>query len=195
LNFLQIGNIDAFNRLLIILANQIGGLLNIDGLAKSLKISRNEAEKYIFILENTFIIKRISPFHKNYKKEITKTPKIYFRDLGLRNFVINNFNDLNLRNNAGDLFENFCFLELLNIDPYSLNTINYWRTANQTEIDFFVTRGDSINAIEVKWEKTAIPKNFKTIRKYYPDIKARVISKKDFLESNLPFAEIAPTLR
>ena len=194
-DFLQIGNIDAFNRLLIILANQIGGLLNIDGLAKSLKISRNETEKYIFILENTFIIKRIFPFHKNYKKEITKTPKIYFRDLGLRNFVINNFNDLNLRNDAGDLFENFCFLELLNIDPYSLNKINYWRTTNQTEIDFFVTRGDSINAIEVKWEKTAIPKSFKTIRKYYPDIKARVISKKDFLESNLPFAEIEPTLR
>ncbi len=192
--FLKIGNIDAFNRLLILLANQIGGLLNIDSLSKSLKTSRNEVEKYIFILENTFIIKRIFPFHKNYKKEITKTPKIYFRDLGLRNFVINNFNDLSLRNDVGDLFENFCLMELLNIDPYSLNKINYWRTTNQTEIDFFVTRGDSINAIEVKWGKTVNPKSFKTIRKYYPDIKARLISKNDFLESDLPFAEIEPTL-
>ena len=90
-------------------------------------------------------------------------------DLGLRNFVISNFNDLSLRNDQGELFENFCLLELLQIDPYSLNKINYWRTTNQTEIDFIITQGNAINAIEVKWEKSAIPKNFKTIRRHYPE--------------------------
>jgi predicted AAA+ superfamily ATPase len=154
----------------------------------SLKISRTDVEKYITILERTFIVKRIYPFHQNYKKEIIKTPKIYFMDLGLRNYVINSFNDLPLRSDQGDLLENLFLLELLQNDPYSLNRINYWRTTNQTEIDFIVSRGNSVNAIEVKWGKSAIPKTFRTIRKYYPEIETRLVSKKDFLESDNPFA-------
>lgn len=190
IDFLRIDSVEGFNKLLILLANQIGSLLNIDGLSRSLKISRKEVEKYITILEKTFIVKRIYPFHQNYKKEITKTPKIYFMDLGLRNFVINSFNDLPRRNDQGDLFENLFLLELLQNDPYSLNRINYWRTTNQTEIDFIVSRGDSVSAIEVKWGKGAIPKSFKTLRKYYPDIKTRLATKDDCLESEKPFAAI-----
>ncbi|MCD4755242.1 MAG: AAA family ATPase [Deltaproteobacteria bacterium] len=110
-DFLRVDNVNAFNNLLVLLANQIGSLLSIDSLSKSLRISRNQTEKYISILENTFIIKRIYPYHKNYKKEITKTPKTYFMDLGLRNFVINNFNSLALRNDQGDLFYIFLFLK------------------------------------------------------------------------------------
>ena len=179
--------------MLILLANQIGCLLNIDSLSKSLRIPRNKVERYLSILEKTFIIKRIYPFYKNYKKEITKTPKIYFMDLGLRNYVVNNFNDLPLRNDPGDLFENFCLLELLQNDPYLLNKINYWRTTNQTEIDFIVSRGDSISAIEVKWSQTALPKSFKTMHKYYPEIETRLVSKNDFIESDNPFVETALT--
>ena len=190
-DFLKISNTDAFNKLLTLLANKIGCLLSVDSLSKTLRISRKEVEKYLSVLEDTFIIKRIFPFHRNYKKEITKTPKIYFMDLGLRNYAINNFNALSLRSDPGDLFENFCILELLKSDPYSLNKVNFWRTTNQTEIDFFVTKGNSVQAIEVKWEKTTIPKSFKTIGKYYPEIKPRIVSKKDFLESDNPFAEIA----
>ena len=193
-DFLKIENIEAFNKLLILLANQIGSLLNIDGLSKSLRITRSRVEKYISILEKTFIIKRIYPFHKNYKKEVTKTPKIYFMDLGLRSFVLSNFNDLSLRNDLGELFENFCLLELLQIDPYSLNKINYWRTTNQTEIDFIVTKGNAINAIEVKWEKSAMPKNFKTIRKHYPETDTRLLVKSDFLGLNNPVAFLSPSL-
>lgn len=187
-DFLKVDNIEAFNKLLILMANQIGSLLNIDGLSNSLKISRKEVERYITILERTFIVRRIYPFHRNYKKEITKTPKIYFMDLGLRNYVINSFNDLPLRSDQGDLFENFFLLELLQNDPYSLNRINFWRTTNQTEIDFIVSRGDSVKAVEVKWRKGAIPKSFKTIRRYYPEVETRLVSKNDFLESDDPLA-------
>ncbi len=97
-NFLNIDNITAFNNLLIFLANQVSSLINIDALSNSLGISRKNVEKYITILENTFIIKRIYPYYKNYSKEVIKTPKVYFLDLGLRNYIINNFNPLNLRN-------------------------------------------------------------------------------------------------
>lgn len=180
-DFLRVDNVNAFNKLLILLANQIGSLLSIDSLSKSLRISRNQTQKYINILENTFIIKKIYPYHKNYKKEITKIPKTYFMDLGLRNFVINNFNALALRNDQGDLFENFYLLELLMNDHYSLNKTNYWRTTNKTEIDFVVSRENRTDAIEVKWEKQSIPKSFKTIKKYYPEMRTSVVTKRHFL--------------
>ena len=180
-DFLRVDNIHAFNNLLILLANQIGSLLSIDSLSKSLKISRNQTERYINILENTFIIKRIYPFYRNYKKEITKTPKIYFMDLGLRNFVINNFNALALRNDQGDLFENFYLLELLKNDHYSLNKTNYWRTTNQTEIDFVVSTENQTEALEVKWDKEVIPKSFHTIKRYYPEIQTKIVTRKQFL--------------
>ena len=187
-DFLKIDNIDAFNKLLVLLANQIGSLLVMEHLANALKISRADAEKYISVLENTFVIKRIYPFHKNYKKEITKTPKIYFMDLGMRNFAINNFNDLTIRNDQGALFENFILLELLKNDWDSLNRINHWRTTNQTEIDFFVTRGNATHALEVKWDRGTPPKSFKTIHRYYPEIKTRVVTRRGFLEGD--FSEI-----
>lgn len=182
-DFLKIDNIEAFNRLLVLLSNQIGCLLNIESLSRALRVSRNIVEKYLFVLENTFIIKRIYPFFRNYKKEITKTPKVYFMDLGLRNYVINSFNPLPLRNDQGMLFENFYLLELLSADPHAQCRINYWRTTNQTEIDFMVSRGNETEAIEVKWAKTALPKSFKTLRSYYPEISCKVVSKSDFLQS------------
>lgn len=178
--FLNIGNTQAFNHLLVLLANQSGNLLKIENLSKSLKISRNEVEKNIQILEQTFIIKRIYPFFKNYKKEITKTPKVFFMDLGLKNYVLNNFNNLILRNDQGALFENFFLMELLTGDHFSLNKINFWRTTNQTEIDFILTMETGLEAIEIKWNKDTPPKSFQTIRKYYPEITTRVVTRKAY---------------
>jgi len=178
--FLKIENIEAFNKLLILLANQVWSLLNIDNISKSLRISRNEVKKYILILENTFVIKLVYPFFKNYKKEITKTPKIFFLDLWLRNFVLNNFEELNLRNDKWDLFENFYFLELLNKDFYWLNKINYWRTTNQTEIDFILQKDWKKFALETKFSSNKNVKSFKTIKEYYPEIDTKLINSTNF---------------
>ncbi|ODS30086.1 MAG: hypothetical protein SCARUB_04802 [Candidatus Scalindua rubra] len=180
-DFLKISNIPAFNKLLVLLSNQNSKLLNINSLSKVLKITRKEVEKYIAVLEHTFVIKLIYPFFKNYKKEITKTPKIYFLDLGLRNFIINNFNTLDLRNDVGGLFENFYFLELLNKDVYGFNKINFWRTTNQTEIDFIITEPEQVKAVEVKFQRTSLPKSFQTIKRYYPEIKTSLVSQNDFV--------------
>ena len=180
-DFLHVTNISSFNTLLGLLANQISNLMNIDSLSKAARIPRKETERFITILESTFIIKRLNPFHRNYKKEITKTPKIFFLDLGLRNYAINNFNQLTLRNDQGELFENFIFLELLHKDYYNLSRLNYWRTTNQTEIDFILSNEDGVEAIEVKWQKETPPKSFKTLQRYYPEIQAKMITKKTFL--------------
>ncbi len=180
-DFLKIDNISAFNNMLIMLANQTGSLMNVENLSKSLRISRKEVDKYISILENTYIIKRIYPFYKNYKKEITKTPKIYFMDPGLRNLIINNFNDPLMRDDIGKLFENFHLLELLKNDFYSNNKINFWRTTNQTEIDFIIHGNDIQEAVEVKWNKKTRPKSFITFNKYYPEMKTKVITNENYI--------------
>ena len=127
---LQVGNIEAFNKLITILALQNGSLLNINNLAKHVKISRVHIQEYIQILEATFIVKRLYPFYKNHKKEITKTPKLYFLDTGLCNYALNNFNPIDLRNYIGNLFESFYYQELLKNDFYGINKLNFWRTTN-----------------------------------------------------------------
>ncbi|MFQ5708435.1 MAG: ATP-binding protein [bacterium] len=183
-DFLKVDNIQAFNRLLGLLANQIGSLLNIENLCKTARAGRGQIEHYLTILENTFIIRRIYPFFENYKKEITKTPKVYFMDLGLRNFALNNFSSpLDSRTDVGKLFENFYLLELIHQDILGLQKINFWRTTNQTEIDFIVTRGGRREAIEVKWGKPTPPKSFKSIKKHYPDMQTTVVSTAKFVKS------------
>ncbi len=180
--FLKIDNITAFNKLLILLSAQIGSLLNINNLADTLKISRTEIEKYISVLEGTFIIKIIYPFYNNYSKELSKMPKIYFLDLGLRNLILSNFMDLDLRNDTGHLFENFYLIQLLNEDYYGFKKVNFWRTTNQTEVDFIIKDENIFEAVEVKWNSNVKPKSFETLKKYYPNIQTRLVSKINFLQ-------------
>jgi len=179
-DFLKVEKTEDFNKLLILLAYQTGNLLNISSLSNSLGITRQDVKKYINILESTFICKRIYPFHKNYKKEITKTPKLYFLDPGLRNFILDNFKDPDLRNDTGTLFENFFLTELLANDHYMLNRINFWRTTNQTEIDFIVRSEIQTEAIEVKWKGRTIPRALATLKDFYPDIQIRLVTSEDF---------------
>lgn len=179
-DFLQLDKVDGFNKMLVQLANQIGDLLNIHSLSKSLAINRNEIERYLNILEYTFVCSKIYPFYRNYSKEITKTPKIYFLDSGLRNYILNQFQPLALRQDVGKLFENFYYTELLANDFFNFNKVNFWRTTNQTEIDFIVQNENGIEAIEIKWEKEQAPKSFQTIREYYPEIQTKVITHKEF---------------
>lgn len=182
---LNIENIEAFNKLLTILALQNGNLLNIDNLARHVKISRKQIEHYIHVLEATFIVKRLFPFYKSHKKEITKTPKLYFLDTGLCNYALNNFNQIELRNDLGSLFENFYYLELIKNDFYGMKKMNFWRTTNQTEIDFIVQSENLLEAIEVKWMQKSLPKSFKSIQKIYPHISTKLVTSEDFTDTIL----------
>ncbi len=175
-DFAKIENIDAFNKLLILLASQIGSLLNIHHLSKTLRISSQKVTEYIDILEGTFIIKRLYPFFKNYKKEISKTPKIYFMDLGLRNLLLANWQALELRNDRGALFENLAFLELYNQDIYKIKHYHFWRTTNQTEIDFVIEEGTILKALEAKYSSLKNPKAFITFKEYYPQALTELIT-------------------
>jgi hypothetical protein len=180
-DFIHLKDIDKYNKFLVRAAIQSGDLLNIQSISKTLGIPRNTIEEYLNILEQTFICKRIYPFHKNYSKEITKTPKLYFLDLGLRNFILNNFNDLSLRTDKGNLFENFYLTEILSKDHYSMDKINFWRTTNKTEIDFIIQDESGLKAIEVKWADPKRPKSFNTIESLYPGISTSVITSGNYL--------------
>lgn len=147
-----------FNKLLKVLSSQIGNMLNINELSNTVQLPYRTCEKYIYLLEQMFIIHLVAPYTSNKRHEITKMKKIYFCDLGLRNIIYNSFNDIDIRIDKGQLFENYVYLEL--IKSIGNNKIYYYRTKDGTEIDFIVTDSKlNVIPIEVKY------KNFNKAKK------------------------------
>lgn len=185
-NFLRVPDVNAFNSLLVLIAAQTGGMLNVDTLSAQLSITRDRTEYYLQILEDTFIIKRVYPFHKNYNKEITKRPKVYFLDLGIRNFILDRYkpgyfdNLLRVTLNAEPLFENFVFTELFRETHHSAAAVKYWRTTNQTEIDFILERGTSLDAIETKLKARGRFKAFVSFKERYPEANTYLVTRDNF---------------
>ncbi|GBE20267.1 MAG TPA: ATP-binding protein [Candidatus Pacearchaeota archaeon] len=158
----NIRNISSFNKLIEILASQSGQLLNILELSNTLNINRETISEYLDLLENTFIIKRISPFHKNLRSELSKNPKIYFLDTGMMNLLwFKEFPKVIL----GNVFETFVFLELMK----SGEKIKFWRTTNKQEVDFvLIGRKNKICGIEVKYNfDNSDIRNLKSFTKEY----------------------------
>jgi len=146
--------------LLSLLALQIGSEVSVAELASHLALSKQAVEKYLDILEKMFVIYNLRGFSRNLRKEIYKTSKYYFWDLGLRNALIHNFNSLNLRNDKGAMLENFFLIEKLKQNNNSNKFANFyfWRTYDQKEIDFIEEKDGNLNAYEIKWgEKTVKP--------------------------------------
>ncbi len=141
----NIKHIDKFNKLLYVLARQSGQLLNIVELANTSKLSRQTVEDYLFILEQTYIIKRVRPFFGNIRSELFKTPKVFFYDAGLLNMLSNRFLPSAIN---GQMFETVIFSEL--IKKFAHQNINYWRTMDKKEIDFILTKREEPVPIEVK---------------------------------------------
>ncbi|MDP4008631.1 MAG: ATP-binding protein [Candidatus Peregrinibacteria bacterium] len=184
-DFAKIDDVGAFNKLIILLASQIGNLLNINKLSDTLRISEYKVKQYLDILEGTFIIKLIPPFCGNYQKEIRKTPKVFFMDLGLRNYVLKNWGELEMRVDKGALFENAVFLEMYGRDIYKEKNYYYWRTTNQTEIDFVIRSGTELYAIEAKYGSRSVPKSFLTFRKFYHGSLCKVVTPSDVYEFSI----------
>ncbi len=141
----NIKDIRKFNNILKILAQQTGNLLNVNTLSVSCGISKETIENYLFILENTYIIKLVPPFSTNAKIEVIKAPKIFFYDTGLLQLL---WLKTLQKTILGNVFETSIFSEL--VKKYGFENINYWRTKNQEEIDFILTKKGEIIPIEVK---------------------------------------------
>jgi len=167
----RVDNPFAFKRLLKLLASLSSHLLNFSDLSSICGISRQTLERYLFILESTYVIRLIKPFYKNRKKEITKMPKVYFMDTGIRNLIMGNLNNLEVRGDTGDLVENSAF-NMITDHLNLLDNINYWRTKAGAEMDF-VIKGEKLKAYEVKFRTFSQPKISRSIRsfvnEYSPD--------------------------
>jgi len=140
----KIRNIMKFNNFLRILADQAGNLLNIDETASSVGIARKTIYDYLTLLEGTYIARRLPPFFRNLRSELTKMPKIYFEDNGVLNYL--KYNDI-VEKVSGGLFENSIYAELRK--NVGLEALRYWRTQSKQEIDFVVDK-NSLLAFEVK---------------------------------------------
>lgn len=175
---LNINRPDAFIKFIELLAAQTGSIINLSKLSNDTGISVPTLKKYLWYAENTFIIKTLSPFFGNKRKEITKSPTIYFNDVGFRNFAINQFGNFN-KNNNGFLFQNFIFNILQSFIYEDFINIHFWRTTDQAEVDFIIKRGNEIIPIEVKYsnlKSTTITRSLRNfINKYKPE-KALVIN-------------------
>jgi len=138
-------DIDKFNKLLEALASQSGQILNVEELSNTTKIAKQTINKYLFILENTYIIKLLRPFSRNLRSELFKLPKIYFYDTGLMQLLW--LKGLQ-KEVIGNVFETGIFAEL--VKKYSQDAVFYWRTKDRKEIDFILRIKGAILPIEVK---------------------------------------------
>lgn len=138
--------------LLTLLALQIGKEVSIAELAQNLAISQKAVQNYLDALEKMFVIINLRGFSRNLRKEISKTSKYYFADVGLRNALIRNFNRLNLRQDAGELFENWFIMEKIKSAANAGRPANFyfWRTYDQLEIDLVEERGGKLTGYECK---------------------------------------------
>jgi predicted AAA+ superfamily ATPase len=138
--------------LLKLLAFQIGSQVSINELSQSLRINNETVERYLFLLEQSFIIFKLSAFSRIPRKEISKSRKYYFYDLGIRNTLIENFNDFNTRNDLGAIWENFIISErrkkLISENQYTNSY--FWRTYAGTELDYIEERNQELFAYEIK---------------------------------------------
>lgn len=152
--------------LVVSLALQLGNEVTYNELAVKLGVNSLTVQKYIDLLEQSFVIFKINSFSRNIRKELSKAFKIYFYDNGIRNALINNFNPLSMRNDVGALWENFCIAERMKSNAYLNKKLNiyFWRTYDQKEIDYVEESSGKITGYELKYsqkQKLKVPKGFK----------------------------------
>ena len=181
LQFQDIRRPELLEKLLIALALQIGREVSYNELAGMLGVTKQTIANYVDLLEKSFVIFRLSPFSRNLRNELTKFRKIYFYDTGIRNALINNFNPFHIRQDIGQLWENFLISERLKRNEnhgYFINSF-FWRTHQQQEIDYLEEQSGVLHAFEIKWKKSKgrVPQIF---LETYPDSQAEFITQDNF---------------
>lgn len=173
-------------KLLQLLALQVGSEVSYNELSKEIGIDRGTVERYIDLLEKTYVIFKLSSFSRNYRNELKKAKKIYFCDNGIRNALISNFASLTLRNDVGALWENFLISERRKKLAYENIWVNtyFWRTTTQVEIDYIEEQDGQLHAFEFKWNRKS-KKQIKTPLSFaesYPEHTYKLISSKNIEE-------------
>jgi uncharacterized protein len=169
--------------LLRLLAYQVGNLVSLRELGNSLGIDYKTVARYIDLLEKSFILFNLRGYSRNLRKEVTKKSKYYFYDNGIRNSIIANFNTLEKRDDVGQLWENFLFMERIKKCSYQKifrNTF-FWRTWENQEIDYIEEREGKLFGYEFKYGRKK-PSPPSTWRNTYPSAEFQVINRDNYLD-------------
>ncbi|MDP3981398.1 MAG: ATP-binding protein [Chlamydiota bacterium] len=187
LSYQNIKRHDVLLRLLQALALQVGSEVSYNELSALAGIDKKTVESYINILEQAFVIFRLMPFSRNLRNELKKLRKIYFYDTGIRNALINNLNPLNIRTDAGALFENFMISERLkrNFNFGIRRNIYFWRTHQQHEIDYIEEGAGHLEGFEFKLNPRQYdpPKDFIAA---YPGSGVNLLTRENFQKFLVP---------
>jgi hypothetical protein len=169
--------------LLRLLAFQVGNEVSLSELGSQIGLDYKTIARYLDLLEKSFIIYNLRGFSRNLRKEVTKKSKYYFYDNGIRNTIIANFNNMEIRNDIGQLWENFMVIERLKTQSYHQIISNnyFWRTWDQKEIDWIEEREGKLFASEFKYSptKSKTPKEFV---KNYPEAVIKTINRDNYLD-------------
>ena len=176
-------NTAKMNRLLQLVAFQIGSEVSYEELGKQLGMHRETVEKYLDLLSKVFVVYKLGAFSRNMRKEVSKAGKWYFYDNGIRNAIIGDFKDANSRMDMGKLWENFFITEKLKDNQNHLLhcQFHFWRTYDQQEIDLIEEKNVVINAYEMKWGKK-LPKAPAGFMKTYTGADFNVVNPDNYLE-------------
>lgn len=172
---------EKLRQLLKLLAFQIGNLVSIHELAITLQINRETVINYLDLLEKAFVVFRLPGFSRNLRKEVSSMDKIYFYDLGIRNALIENYNEVSLRQDRGALWENFLLVERLKKAEYEKIYANryFWRTHSGPELDYIEERDGQLYGYEFKWSSKKARKP-KTWLETYPNASFQLINRDNF---------------
>ncbi len=174
---------DKLVRLLQLVAFQIGKEISLNELGTQLGMSKNTVERYLDLLEKVFIIFKRAGFSRNLRKEISKNHRFYFCDNGIRNALIRNFNPLALRNDVGELWENYIVIERMKKQEYlrHISDSYFWRTYNKQEIDLVEERSGKLSGYEIKYQpvQTKPPSQWFG---QYPEASFEVIHSENYLD-------------
>lgn len=175
---------EILQKLLVALALQIGNEVSLNELSNTLQIDKNTVSNYIDLLEKAFVVFKLHPLSRNLRNEINTSKKIYFYDNGIRNVLINNFNPPELRNDTGQLWENFLMSERLKFNHYNFNYCNkyFWRTHQKQEIDYIEESDGIFRTFEFKWTKKKSVKIPTVFEETYKNNTFTVITKDNYFD-------------
>jgi uncharacterized protein len=182
LQFENLKRTDLVFNLLRALALQIGKECSLNELSRMLGVNVHTIKRYITLFEKAFVIFRLNSFSRNLRNEIGKSQKIYFYDLGIRNSLIQNYNDLETRNDVGELWENFCVLERMKANNNKRHFVNmyFWRTYDQKEIDYIEEANGKLYAFEFKYSSSKKNKNSALFMETYPESEFSTVNSSNF---------------
>jgi predicted AAA+ superfamily ATPase len=176
---LKVEKMEAFGSLIKILADQIGKLINHSEISNTLGLSLPTLKNYLWYAEKTYILQRITPYFRNVRKEISKSPTVYFSDIGFRNYPLGIFGRLR-QNDLGFVFQNLVFLILREKLRWSNAEIHYWRSKSGAEIDFVIDFGREVIPVEVKYRNFSqpiIPRSYIGFMEKYAPERSLIINK------------------